>query len=206
MYCPASCPASTGSPASCPASNGVPARGAPPPRRGPGEPADADLGTPFDAGHDAGEPVDADRMRGSTWTRESTRACPRMLADMTPGLMQAPAPETPGSAGAWARPAAEGDAGLSCSAELTCQDSVCASLWTQWPAPGDGPGNGVYTDNGDGTVTDTATSPLIWEKTQSASTRSWSGAQTYCQGLTLHSLSTGWRSGCWNEGSPGGLR
>ncbi len=59
----------------------------------------------------------------------------------------------------------------------------CASLWG---AP--------YTDNGNGTVTDSATG-LIWQKCSngqnatscsgSASTITWSNAITYCNGLTL---------------------
>jgi hypothetical protein len=69
----------------------------------------------------------------------------------------------------------------------------CASLWG---AP--------YTDNGNGTVTDSATG-LIWQKcsaglgttlgncsTGSISTTTWKNAITYCEGLTLGGRSD-WR-------------
>jgi len=76
---------------------------------------------------------------------------------------------------------------------------LCASLWG---AP--------YTDNGNGTVTDTATG-LVWQKcsrgqgttvgnctTGSATTSSWTSAITYCEGLTLGSRSD-WRLPNINE-------
>jgi hypothetical protein len=74
----------------------------------------------------------------------------------------------------------------------------CASLWG---AP--------YTDNGNGTVTDSATG-LIWQKcsngqnatscsgSTSTLTLSWSSAITYCEGLTLGSRSD-WRLPNINE-------
>ena len=72
----------------------------------------------------------------------------------------------------------------------------CASLWG---AP--------YTDNGNGTVTDSATG-LVWQKCSngmnatscsgSVSTLTWSSAITYCEGLTLGGRSD-WRLPNINE-------
>lgn len=72
----------------------------------------------------------------------------------------------------------------------------CASLWG---AP--------FTDNGNGTVTDSATG-LVWQKCSygqnttscsgSASTLIWSSAITYCEGLTLGGRSD-WRLPNVNE-------
>jgi hypothetical protein len=74
---------------------------------------------------------------------------------------------------------------------------LCEYLWSQWPAPPDSPANNQYTDNGDGTITDSSTL-LIWQKLVSG-THMWSPAQTYCEGLTLHQLSSGWRLPTMNE-------
>lgn len=42
----------------------------------------------------------------------------------------------------------------------------------------------AYVDNGDGTVTDTATG-LMWQQQDDGSSRNWSSALTYAEGLTL---------------------
>ncbi len=54
-----------------------------------------------------------------------------------------------------------------------------------------GPSAPVFTDHGDGTVTDEVTG-LVWQKQTDATTRSWSSALTYCEGLTLGGLAD-WR-------------
>lgn len=50
---------------------------------------------------------------------------------------------------------------------------------------------GVYTDNGNGTVTDNVTT-LVWQKQDDAITKSWEQALTYCEGLSLGGV-TDWR-------------
>lgn len=52
-----------------------------------------------------------------------------------------------------------------------------------------------YEDNGDGTITDRLTG-LLWQRTDDGTTRTWSGAATYCQALSLGSR------GVWRLPSP----
>lgn len=49
----------------------------------------------------------------------------------------------------------------------------------------------AYTDNGNGTVTDTVTG-LMWQQQDDNQTRNWEGAITYCEGLSLAGF-TDWR-------------
>ncbi|MBT7310334.1 DUF1566 domain-containing protein [bacterium] len=49
----------------------------------------------------------------------------------------------------------------------------------------------VYTDNGDGTITDNVTN-LMWEQVDDNTTRDWTTAQSYCTSLTL-ATHTDWR-------------
>src|SRR3990167_9252666 len=49
---------------------------------------------------------------------------------------------------------------------------------------------GSFTDNGNGTVTDSDTG-LIWQKEDDNTTRTWESAITYCEGLSLSY--TDWR-------------
>lgn len=49
----------------------------------------------------------------------------------------------------------------------------------------------VYTDNGNGSVTDAVTT-LMWQKQDDGTTKTWEGAIAYCQGLTLAGYSD-WR-------------
>jgi len=50
---------------------------------------------------------------------------------------------------------------------------------------------GVFTDNGNGTVTDTPTT-LMWQKQDDGITKTWEQALTYCEGLSLGGFSD-WR-------------
>ena len=50
---------------------------------------------------------------------------------------------------------------------------------------------GSYTDNGDGTVTDTSTG-LMWQQAGSSNTMTWEQALAYCEGLNLGGY-TDWR-------------
>jgi hypothetical protein len=50
---------------------------------------------------------------------------------------------------------------------------------------------GVYTDNGDGTVTETSTG-LMWQQASSSTAKTWDQALAYCEGLNLGSY-TDWR-------------
>lgn len=157
---------------------------------GPGPGPDASF---VDAGTDAGEPHDAG-------TSDAGHDAGTTDAGVDAGEPSDAGPDAgadAGSCGDLGEACCAGDAGPSCSSDLTCQDSVCAFLWSQWPAPSDQPPTSQYTDNGDGTVTDTSTS-LIWQKTESG-TYNWAAAQTYCRGLTLHGVTTGWRLPTMNE-------
>jgi hypothetical protein len=49
----------------------------------------------------------------------------------------------------------------------------------------------AFTDNGDGTVTDSRTG-LVWQKQDDGTTKTWKNAITYCEGLTLGGQSD-WR-------------
>jgi hypothetical protein len=49
-----------------------------------------------------------------------------------------------------------------------------------------------YTDNADGTLTDTVTG-LLWQKTADGTARTWDDAGAYCANLALGSHSFGWR-------------
>jgi len=62
--------------------------------------------------------------------------------------------------------------------------------WSNWAPPADAPASTAYTTSTD-TVTDTATG-LVWQRNQPAMAMNWSGAKTYCAGLTLGGLN-GWR-------------
>jgi len=82
-----------------------------------------------------------------------------------------------------------------------CYDAD-GNLIVPCPAPGEAyfgqDGNLVqqksmdYTDNGDGTVTDTVTG-LLWQKVADGTARNWADAGTYCSGLDLGSHSSGWK-------------
>ncbi len=50
---------------------------------------------------------------------------------------------------------------------------------------------GGYTDNGDGTVTDTSTG-LMWQQAGSSNSMTWEQALAYCEGLNLGGY-TDWR-------------
>ena len=63
-------------------------------------------------------------------------------------------------------------------------DSVIDSLGSEYAA-------GSYTDNGDGTVTDTSTG-LMWQQAGSANYMDWEHALAYCEGLNLGGY-TDWR-------------
>jgi hypothetical protein len=70
--------------------------------------------------------------------------------------------------------------------------------WAQWPVPNSAtdvsagaPNQETYEDNGDDTVTDKVTG-LMWQKTATTTTYTWSGASNYCSTLSLGGYS-GWR-------------
>jgi hypothetical protein len=192
--CLAGCPApSGGNDAGQPANDAGPVSN----DAGPGAdagPADAgfDAGTPADAGVDAGHDAGAPDSGTDAGTSDAG-------ADAGPGDAggSGDGGADAGACGGLGEVCCASDAGPACSADLACQDSVCASLWAQWTVPGDEPASGQYTDNSDGTVTDSTTG-LIWQKSLSG-TYSWADAQTYCQGQTLHQLSSGWRLPTVNE-------
>ncbi len=82
-----------------------------------------------------------------------------------------------------------------CSAGLVCEryaPATCADPnWDQWPLPNSevdvaagAPNPESYTDNGDGTVTDSVTG-LIWQQAVPATGYVWADAVAYCQTLTL---------------------
>ncbi len=62
---------------------------------------------------------------------------------------------------------------------------------------GAGPVQGEMVDNGDGTVSDTATG-LMWQKTTASTTYTWKEALAYCKGLSLANY-TDWRLPNVNE-------
>jgi hypothetical protein len=84
-------------------------------------------------------------------------------------------------------------AASTCAAGLVCERAAPASCadpnWAEWPVPpATSPTN--YTDNHDGTVTDTVTG-LMWQQLNSTVTP-WAQAASYCQTLALGSYGD-WR-------------
>lgn len=81
---------------------------------------------------------------------------------------------------AWSLPMAG-----ACTAPLVCErysGPVCGDPdWAEWPIPPDSPT--AYTDNGDGTVTDTVTK-LMWQKAVAPGTFTRSAGAAYCTAAT----------------------
>jgi formylglycine-generating enzyme required for sulfatase activity len=72
-------------------------------------------------------------------------------------------------------------------APASCADSY----WAEWPIPADiGPTN--YTDNHDGTVTDTTTG-LMWQQGTAPSAMSWTDAKAYCASTLKAGGHSDWR-------------
>lgn len=75
-----------------------------------------------------------------------------------------------------------------------CVKGVCSHVdltWAQWLLPPVSPPSSQYTDNGDGTVTDTVTK-LVWQQADVAG-KVWSEALTHCQTNAAGLPGTGWR-------------
>ena len=88
---------------------------------------------------------------------------------------------------AWSMPAG------SCGTPLVCErysGPVCADPnWAEWQIPADSPSG--YTDNGDGTITDSVTK-LMWQKAVAPGTFTQSAALAYCPTVTTGGH-TDWR-------------
>jgi len=81
-----------------------------------------------------------------------------------------------------------------CSADYPCQDLpapsldyTCRGQFADW-TPSDSPS--TFTDNGDGTVSDSNTG-LLWQQAVDEGAYSWEEAKAYCENLSLDG--TGWR-------------
>jgi hypothetical protein len=82
-----------------------------------------------------------------------------------------------------------------CGAGLVCERLAPASCvdprWAEWPVPPSTSPTG-YTDNGDGTVTDSTTG-LMWEKTGTPTAMTQPAAVTYCATMATTGGHSDWR-------------
>ncbi|MEV6346497.1 sigma-70 family RNA polymerase sigma factor [Actinoplanes sp. NPDC051851] len=107
--------------------------------------------------------------------QEQPTANPVVIAARTTDALPTPSATTPSVTATTSKPTpSPREKAATCGAGL-------AKIWANWPVPTD---KGSYTDLGDGTVRDRKTC-LVWQKAIAPKSYTFTGAKSYCAGLTL---------------------